>query len=145
MNTTKLQPIPKHLLIEKLEQGWSVRRKTWADLDYFVSKNKYPGTISINVTDLLRDDWVGCPPAPTLRMHQKGLNFENALWIVNRQETVYLKHSKWECTQYIGWKDNKLAFFDESLNVIETNIGIRSHWLDGPDWEVWVDVCDPRF
>lgn len=117
--------IKRSELIDKIAQGWKVRRE-WG------------GTITdkVSVEDLIVDDWVGIPPEPVLL--QEGVSFRLALHglqsgIWNAGNVTMIKRQGF----FSGKQDITKSEFGALLMGGDKVFAISSDSIQATDWEVW--------
>lgn len=125
-NMTQSIKIKRSELIDKIAEGWKVRREWRAS----------PITDKISVEDLIADDWVGIPPETVLL--QEGVSFSLALrglqsGIWNTDSVTMIKRQGF----FSGKQDITKAEFGALLMGGDKVFAISSESIQATDWEVW--------
>ena len=110
--------IPINELMDKLETGWSVRRKIWKEgLSFW----KLGGNITPTISDYYEGDWEGTPPRPTLKT--SGCRIVYPMTELSEGRARFVRRKGWE--DFEKYEKNH-APFELSIEDILAN-----------DWEVW--------
>lgn len=123
MNEIKIK---RSELIDKIAEGWRVRREGWS-----VSVGS-----AIGIKDLLAGDWIGVPPEPVLL--QEGVSFRLALHglqsgIWNKDSVTMIKRQGF----FSGKQDITKSEFGTLLMGGDKFFAISSDSIQATDWEVW--------
>ena len=113
-----MQDIPRNELLDKLADGWTVRRKSWREGRCF---SKSGGNTSISGSDLIEDDWEGMSPHPILKT--SGCRIIYPITELSEGRARFVRRKSWEDFQKY---DKRHAPFEFSIEDILAN-----------DWEVW--------
>lgn len=110
-----MQDIPRNQLLDKLADGWTVRRKNWRT-DYNAHKDE---DMSIHVKELLSNDWQGEPP---LFRRFENCDCVFAFKELHTHGAKMVRRKTWE---------------DGSGYEIDDEIILGFQDLIATDWEVW--------
>lgn len=110
-----MRDIPRNELLDSIAQGWTVRRKDWAEGLVFclhAYKPKGSTVIFLDWAELVhQDDWEGEPPEPRLRNDNQTLSVAVAYL---KDGAAFIRRKNWD------------GFHGLSIKDILAN-----------DWEVW--------
>lgn len=107
-----MQDIPRNKLLDKLAEGWRVRRKDW-DAGIFSHKDE---GIGIGIKELIANDWEGKPP-----IIYSGCSVSFAFEQLRKGAKLVRRPS---------WEEDE--FYSEM-----TDIYILYEDIVASDWEVW--------
>ena len=113
-----MQDIPRNELLDKLADGWNVRRKSWKEGLCF---SKSGGNTSISGSDLVEDDWEGMSPHPVLKI--SGCRIIYPITELSEGRARFVRRKSWE---YFEIYEKRHVLYELSIEDILAN-----------DWEVW--------
>jgi hypothetical protein len=111
-----MQNIPRNEVLEKLEAGWKLRRKCWANKDEVLHKHK-----QIYVDELFGDDWEGEPSG--FQMRHSNCSVTMAFAQFRNNSAKFVRRKNW----VEGQKVEKQS----------TNYLLHIDSILANDWEVW--------
>jgi hypothetical protein len=113
-----MQDIPRNELLDKLADGWNVRRKSWREGRCF---SKSGGNTSISGSDLVEDDWEGMSPHPILKT--SGCRIIYPITELSEGRARFVRRKSWE----------DFAKIEKHHDPFELSI----EDILADDWEVW--------
>jgi hypothetical protein len=119
-----MQDIPRNELLDKIDAGWTVRRKGWGMM---ACSSKRGGNTIIGWLELLENDWQGEPPGPSIRY--KNCSIEFAFSELKRSDTKYIRRPNWD--------EKGKCTFDHKSSQLTHVYELRLEDILTGDWEVW--------
>ena len=121
-----MQDIPRNELLDKLAEGWRVRRKSWGcEKDYpFISKQS---EVQIKLWQYLENDWEGEQLLPELKAERCCIEFA-----FNE-----LKNNKAKFIRRAAWNPSWKCIFDTRHDSSFQNYELTLNDILSSDWEVW--------
>jgi hypothetical protein len=116
-----MQDIPRGELLDKLADGWTVRRKSWKE-GRCISKSG--GNTSISGSDLIEDDWEGISPHSILKT--VGCRIIYSMTELSEGRARFVRRNSWGQCVPLKRCEKQHAPFELSIEDIVAN-----------DWEIW--------
>ena len=113
-----MQDIKRDELLNKLANGWKVRRNNWAKDCYIASAGS---STSCHWFDLLKDDWEGEPPE--VKCLSGKLHMVAAFALLQEGTVKFIRRPSWD----------KCKLFKHSVMCFALNY----EDIQTSDWEVW--------
>ena len=114
-----MNSILRNELLDKLADGWTVRRKNWREGRCF---SKSGGNTSISGSDLIEDDWEGMSPHPILKTG--GCRIIYPITELSEGRARFVRRKSWE-----GFEKYEKSHAQFKLSIED---------ILADDWEVWV-------
>jgi hypothetical protein len=119
-----MRDIPRNELLDSIAQGWTVRRKGWAEGSVFCLDAYKPlgsTVIFLDWAELVhQDDWEGWPPA---RCTYSDHSIEPALGRLNKHKKGFIRRKAWESGKQIQFGQKHISLEPGDILAM--------------DWEVW--------
>lgn len=129
------QDIKRNELLDKIAEGWSLRKKAW-NAGVFLKADTM-----LSVAELLAEDWEGKPPRPkTVRLNQD-IFLDEAISQA-KPIKAFIKHKLWPEGSFMGLRDG-LVHLDEYCEPIDFLLELDGTAFATPDWEVWTFAQQP--
>lgn len=113
-----MQDIPRNELLDKLADGWKLRRKSWAKE---CTIGQSGGTTTTHWVDLLKNDWEGEPPE--VKCLSGKLHMVAAFALLQEGTVKFIRRPSWD----------KCKLFKHSVMCFALNY----EDIQTSDWEVW--------
>jgi hypothetical protein len=116
-----MKDIPRNELLDKLDAGWKVRRKSWVKE---CTISKCGGSTTAHWLDFINEDWEGEPGGPIKLLEGIGVRaaFEK---LANDNQVEFIRRASWYSHKLTLERD---AEYVHSLRVVD---------ILAKDWEVW--------
>lgn len=135
MNKYKFQDVKRSDLLDKIEQKWTLRRKSWPKGSTVRGKEALPQNI-------LADDWEGHPPIPDLVKEKGKMFLDKVLVLAKETPNSYLHNEDWPNDKFIKWDSEKKKFvhvFHYPEIDYNTAVSFSGDYFNTATFEIWIE------